>query len=444
MIRNKNIRVAFYTLGCKLNQAETEFLSGRFNKAGYHLVSPDEIADIYIINTCTVTHIADRKSRHWLRLARRKNPRSLIIATGCYAQRAPRELNQIADIVIDNKGKGHLLEIVKGLSSQYPLLPITKSQGSECIKGAPKQSNAPYNARVRSLIRIQNGCHSPCAYCIVPYVRTHEYSLPAPQIINEIKEKVAAGYKEVILTGTKVGCYSYNRTDLRGLIELILHDTNIERLHLSSLQPQEISSELLALWQDRRLCRHFHLALQSGSEIMLQRMRRCYSLGDYQRVMNLTRETISNVAITTDIMIGFPGEGGKEFEQSYHFCQQANFANIHVFPFSPRPGTVAAKAPEQVKDQVKKERAQQMLELAKCCKHDFHARFLGQLMSVLWEKETGFESNIYSGLTDNYIRVFTQSGKHLTNKITRVKLDEFYSQGMWGKLIDEDSSQGKS
>ena len=438
------MRVAFYTLGCKLNQAETEFLAGQFSKAGYHLVSPDEIADIYIINTCTVTHIADRKSRHWLRLTRRKNPRSLIIATGCYAQRAPQELSQIADTVIDNKGKEHLLEIVKGLSSQYPLPAITKSQNFECSKGETKQSEAFYNARVRSLIKIQNGCHSHCAYCIVPYVRTHEYSLPASQIINEIKEKVAVGYKEVILTGTKVGCYSHNRIGLRGLIELILHDTNIKRLHLSSLQPQEISSELLALWQDRRLCRHFHLALQSGSEIMLQRMRRCYSLDDYQKTMNLMRQAIPNVAITTDIMIGFPGEGDKEFEQSYHFCQQASFASIHVFPFSPRPETAAAKAPGQVKDQVKKERAQQMLELAKYCKHDFHARFLGQIMSVLWEKETSFGSNVYSGLTNNYIRVFTQSGRHLTNKITRVKLDEFYNQGMWGKLIDEDSSQGKS
>jgi len=259
-----------------------------------------------------------------------------------------------------------------------------------------------------------------------------------------MKEKVAVGYKEVILTGTKVGCYNHNRIDLRGLIELILHDTNIKRLHLSSLQPQEISSELLALWQDRRLCRHFHLALQSGSEIMLQRMRRCYSLDDYQKTINLMRETIPNVAITTDIMIGFPGEGDKEFGQSYRFCQQAGFANVHVFPFSPRPGTAAAKAPGQVKDPVKKERAQQMLELAKCCKHDFHARFLGQFMPVLWEKETSFGSNIYSGLTDNYIRVFTQSGKHLTNKITRVKMDEFYSQGIWGKVIGEDSSQGKS
>ncbi|MCD6599676.1 MAG: tRNA (N(6)-L-threonylcarbamoyladenosine(37)-C(2))-methylthiotransferase MtaB [Dehalococcoidia bacterium] len=438
------MRVAFYTLGCKLNQAETEFLAGQFNKAGYHLVHPDEVADIYIINTCTVTHIADRKSRHWLRLTRRKNPRSLIVATGCYAQRAPQELSQIADTIIDNKGKKHLLEIVESLSSQYPPPTITESQNPEGSTEKTKQSKTSYNTRVRSLIKIQNGCHSPCTYCIVPYVRTHEYSLPASQIISEIKEKVAVGYKEVILTGTKVGCYSHNRIDLRGLIELILHDTNIERLHLSSLQPQEISSELLNLWQDRRLCRHLHLALQSGSEIILQRMRRCYSLDDYQKTMNLMREAIPNVAITTDIMIGFPGEGDKEFEQSYRFCQQANFANIHVFPFSPRPGTVAAKAPGQVKDQVKKERVQQMLELAQCCKHDFHARSLGQIMPVLWEKETVSGSNIYSGLTDNYIRVFTHARKHLTNEITRVNLNKFYKQGMWGTLINEDSSQGKS
>ena len=449
MIGGGNIKVAFYTLGCKLNQAETELLAGQFSKAGHHLVSPNDTADIYIVNTCTVTHIADRKSRHWLRLARRKNPEALIIATGCYAQRAPQELAQIADIVIDNEGKEHLLEVVKGARSRSNVIASEAKQPRSQEK--TEQSYIPYNTRVRSLIKIQDGCHSPCTYCIVPRVRAYEYSLSASQIIEEIKQKVAVGYKEVVLTGTKVGCYSHNGTDLRGLIERILHNTDIKRLRLSSLQPQEISAEFLALWQDAvlstsegsRLCRHFHLALQSGSDTVLQRMRRGYSLDDYQKTINLIREAIPDAAITTDVMVGFPGESEEEFEQSYQFCRQAGLANIHIFPFSPRLGTAAAKMPEQVREQMKKERAQQMLELARYCKHSFYAQFLGRTMLVLWEKETNFRSGIYSGLTDNYIRVFTQSEKSLTNKITPVKLDGFYDQGMWGELVSEDSSQGK-
>ncbi|MDH5364988.1 MAG: radical SAM protein [Dehalococcoidia bacterium] len=527
------VRVAFYTLGCKLNQAETESLAGQFRGAGYQLVTPDNVADIYIANTCTVTHVADRKSRHWLRAAKRRNLGALVIATGCYAQRTPQELAQIADLVIGNEEKEHLLEIGKDLSlptspsvMASPLLrhcePFASchSEGlAEALSRSSERSEEtakgqrPKNltqdrlreailplksiTRVRSLIKIQDGCRSPCAYCIVPRVRAYEYSLPASQIIDEVKLKVALGYREVVLTGTKIGCYKDavlsdsegSSIDLRGLIERILHDTDIERLRLSSLQPQEISAEFLSLWQDGilnrspesfaschseglaealsrsserseetakgrrtknlaqgklregsgdgfRLCRHLHLALQSGSDTVLQRMRRCYSLDDYQQAVNLIKETIPGVAITTDLMVGFPGESDEEFEQSYHFCQQAGFANIHVFPFSPRPGTLAARMPQQIDERVKKERKQRMLELAQKCRHSFHEQFLGQTMPGLWEKETSLDSGIYSGLTDNYIRVFTPSYKSLTNKIASVKLVRFHDQGIWGELVE--------
>jgi threonylcarbamoyladenosine tRNA methylthiotransferase MtaB len=430
------MRVAFYTLGCKLNQAETESLANRFGKAGFQIVSPSDGADIYIANTCTVTHIADRKSRHWLRLSRRRNPQALIIATGCYAERKYQELAQLADLVIDNKEKEHLLALTQTLSLE----------GRGLGENETKQSQMPADiVRTRSLIKIQDGCHSPCTYCIVPKVRPYEYSLPASQIINEVKQKVALGYKEVVLTGTKVGSYrdtilndgEGSSTDLRDLVQRILTSTGIERLRLSSLQPSEISSEFLALWQDERLCRHFHLALQSGSETVLQRMRRSYSLDEYQRTVNLIKEKIPEVAITTDIMVGFPAESDEEFEQSYSFCQQAGFANIHVFPFSPRPETAAAGMPEQTKDKVKQERNHRMLELSRSSRRSFCERFLGQSVPVLWEKETNPRSGIYSGLTGNYIRVFAGSKKSLSNEITPVKPIEFHNQGMWGELVDE-------
>ena len=422
------MKVAFYTLGCKLNQAETESLANRFSKAGFQLVTPGEGADIYIANTCTVTHIADRKSRHWLRLARRRNPQALIIATGCYAQRNRQELAQLADFVVDNKEKEHLLALTQTLSLE----------GRGLGEGETKQSQMlAATVRTRSLIKIQDGCHSPCTYCIVPKVRPHAYSLPASQIIDEVKQKVALGYKEVVLTGTKVGSYKDDGADLRDLVQHILTSTGIERLRLSSLQPSEISSEFLALWQDEKLCRHFHLALQSGSETVLQRMRRSYSLDQYQRTVNLIKEMIPEVAITTDIMVGFPGESDEEFEQSYSFCQQAGFANIHVFPFSPRPETAAARMPEQIKDKIKAERNQRMLGLSQSCRRRFCEQFSGQTMPVLWEKETSPGSGIYSGLTGNYIRVFTRSEKSLNNEITPVKLVEFHNQGMWGELVNE-------
>ena len=430
------MKIAFYTLGCKLNQAETEALAGRFSEAGFQLVAPNDIADIYVANTCTVTHIADRKSRHWLRMARRRNPHALIIATGCYAQRNEQELAQLADIVVNNEDKEHLLAITQTFSLEE----------SELGEGEMKQPHIPGAiGRVRSLVKIQDGCHGPCTYCVVPTVRPHEYSLPAQRIIDEVKRKVAMGYREVILTGTKVGCYrdnSFNNSeepgaDLRNLAQLILDNTDIERLHLSSLRPREISPEFLNLWQNKRLCRHFHLALQSGSDTVLQRMRRGYSPDDYHRTINHIKDAITDVAITTDIIVGFPGESDDEFRQSYSFCRQAGFANIHVFPFSSRPGTAAVGMPHQVKDKVKQERMQCMLELAKNSRRSFCEQFTGRIMDVLWEKETKPGSGTYSGLTDNYIRVFVRSEKPLMNEVTPVKLVKFTNQGMWGELVNK-------
>jgi threonylcarbamoyladenosine tRNA methylthiotransferase MtaB len=261
--------------------------------------------------------------------------------------------------------------------------------------------------------------------------------LSAAQIIKEVEQKVAQGYREIVLTGTKVGSYKDDSTDFKDLIQRILRHTGIERLRLSSLQPSEISSQLLALWQDERLCRHFHLALQSGCQTVLHRMRRSYSPAEYQRTVDLINEKIPGVAITTDIMVGFPGETDDEFEQSYSFCQQAGFANIHVFPFSPRPETAAARMPGQIKDKIKQERNRRMLELSRVSHRRFCDQFLGQIMPVLWEKETSPGSGIYSGLTGNYIRVFAHSEKSLSNEITLVKLVEFHNQGIWGEIVNE-------
>ncbi len=413
-------KVAFHTLGCKLNQAETELMARRFVEGGYRVV--DRGADVYILNTCTVTHIADRKSRHTLRLWRKQNPKAFIVATGCYAQRSPEELSAIgADLVVGNDQKIYLPALIK-----------SKLAPTAICSAGQNPSNSV--SRVRSFVKIQDGCSNFCAYCIVPAVRGPEYCLPVAEVIEEIKARVSDGCKEVVLTGTKIGAYSHNQANLLHLVERILANTGVVRLHLSSLQPQELSPAFLNLWQDARLCRHFHLALQSGSNSVLKRMGRHYTIDDYRDAVSLVRKMIPDVAITADIMVGFPGETDAEFEESYRFCEEIGFANIHVFSYSPRPGTRASQMPCQVSDAVKKARSLQMLELARKSAHSFWQRFLGQDVTVLWEKEVTRGSGLYSGLSHNYIRVYTMSRERLTNQLLPVRLVRLHEQGLWGEL----------
>jgi len=416
-------RVALDTIGCKLNQAETELLAEQLAGAGYRLVSPADEADVYILNTCTVTHIADSKSRHRLRLAHGRNPDALLVATGCYAERAPRELAQIdgVGLVLDNNDKPNLLRLLEESGG------ITNPV---CGQG-DSTSRHDNGFRTRAFIKVQDGCSSFCAYCIVPVVRGRERSLPLEQVVGEVRHRLANGYKEVVLTGVKIGSYNDNGVNLKGLLEHILDETDVTRLRLSSLQPKEISSELIGLWHDRRLCRHFHLSLQSGSGAVLSRMNRHYSISDYQEAVSLIRALVPEAAITTDIIVGFPGETEAEFEQGYNICRQIEFARIHVFPYSPRQGTEAARLSHQVGAEVKKQRSQRMLALAREGARNFSRRFLGRVMPVLWEKQS---DGIWSGHTDNYIRVYSRSDEDLTNKLLPLKLVEIYKDGVWGEI----------
>jgi len=417
----ERIKVALDTLGCKLNQAETELLAREFAEAGYQLVSPDSKADVYILNTCTVTHIADRKSRHWLRLAHRQNPDARLVAIGCYAERAPEELAGIEGIslVLGNDEKSHLVPLVADMVG-----PV-RGQGDKTV---PHYGGF----RTRALVKVQDGCNNFCSYCIVPLVRGRERGLPVEQVVAEVRCRVAEGYKEVVVTGVKIGSYNDDGVNLKGLLERILAETEVARLRLSSLQPQEISTELIGLWDNPRLCRHFHLSLQSGSNAVLGRMKRGYSTSDYQRSVALIRSLVPEVAITTDIIAGFPGETEAEFEKSYNFCREMGFARIHVFPYSPRQGTEAAWMPHPVADRVKKQRSERLLALAEESALNFRRQFLGKTMPVLWEKQTG---GIWSGLTDNYMKVYTGSSEDLTNKLLPAKLVEVRGDGVWGEVL---------
>ena len=251
-------------------------------------------------------------------------------------------------------------------------------------------------------------------------MRRGENSVPVDHVVAEVAQRVDGGHKEVVLTGTKIGSYNYNGTNLAALLRSVLDETGVFRLRLSSLQPQEISAELLRLWHDSRLCPHFHLSLQSGSDSVLKRMKRHYSAYEFQQAVSLIRGKVPEAAITTDVIVGFPGETDTEFEESYNFCRQMQFARIHVFPYSPREGTEAAKMPLMVVDKVKKQRSQKMLDLAKESDYNFRQKFSGKTMTVLWEKKT--DSNVWSGLTGNYIRIYTKSNEDLANRVTPVKL----------------------
>jgi threonylcarbamoyladenosine tRNA methylthiotransferase MtaB len=263
-------------------------------------------------------------------------------------------------------------------------------------------------------------------------VRGRERSVPLEQVVDEVRQRVAHGVKEVVLTGTEIGTYNYQGgINLEGLLEHILADTNVERVRLSSLQPQEISTDFIHLWHDSRLCPHFHLSLQSGSDGVLARMKRRYVTGDYRHTIALIRRMVPETAITTDIIVGFPGETEAEFKESFDLCRQMDFARIHVFPYSPRRGTEAAQMPEQVGVEIKRQRSERMLALATESAQRFSERFLNRTMSVLWEKQTG---GIWSGYTGNYIRVHTRNHRDLTNQLLPVRIKEVRRDGVWGSV----------
>ena len=305
--------VAIQTHGCKLNQADSQVLARRFAHAGYRVVDPSEPADIYILNTCTVTHVADSKARQALRGAHRLNPTAMVVATGCYAQRAPKELARLegVSLVVGNSEKERLIDMILAARGD-PIVPC--AVGEEM----PTSLAGPGSGRTRAMVKIQEGCNQVCAYCIVPKVRGRERSIPPEELLGQVRERVEEGYKEVVLTGTQLGSYGFDLTgtNLKGLVELILRETKVKRLRISSLQPQEITLDLLELWDDRRLCPHFHIPLQSGSDYVLKRMRRRYTAAQYTEAVERVRTRVPQAAVTADVIVGFPQEGDQHFQES--------------------------------------------------------------------------------------------------------------------------------
>ncbi|MDD3480986.1 MAG: tRNA (N(6)-L-threonylcarbamoyladenosine(37)-C(2))-methylthiotransferase MtaB [Patescibacteria group bacterium] len=401
-------KIAFYTLGCRLNQSEEEFLRRKFLEAGFIVVEP-KTADIIVINTCSVTGVADKKSRQAIRALRRGNSRAKIVVMGCGAKEA-KGIEGI-DLFILNSDKENAFQII---TDYFDL------KSSNDI--ADLDNLSPKSNRTRALLKVQDGCNNFCAYCIVPYLRGREVSIKMEKILKESKELEKLGYKEIVISGVNVGRYKDGTKDLKALLEEILKTTSFPRIRLSSVNPQDISDELITLWKtEERLCRYFHLSLQSGSDTVLKRMGRPYDTKGYLDIVKRIRKAIPEVAITTDVIVGFPGETNGEFTETCDFVRKVGFAKLHVFPYSKRTGTKAAEMEEQVEEKIKKERAKKLREIGEELREGYIKRFVGQELLVLLEEKKG---EYWYGLTGNYLRVKYKSKENLENNILVVKLTE--------------------
>ena len=416
---------AILTLGCKLNIADSEAMARRLREAGWKVVDRATEANAVIVNTCSVTQVADQKSRHLLRTARRAAPGARLALTGCLLETAPADKIEAlgADLVYRQPEQVALAERL------IELIPVEPGVRAGADAGA-----RPAALKTRAFISAQEGCNDACAFCIIPRTRGRERSKSIEWVVAEAQKRESEGVQEVVITGTQLGAYGRDRGDVRlfDLMRALLAETRLPRIRMSSVQPQDLDDELIGLWQDGRLCRHFHLALQSGSATVLQRMRRRYTQQQYRTAVRRLREAVPEVAITTDVIVGFPGESEAEFEESYEFCREMGFAGVHVFPYSQRSGTLAYKLPEQVADATKKARVHRLIELASEMAGAYRERFVGSTASVLWET---CRDGVWEGLTDTYIRVRAESSADLKNRLVPVRLTATGDDGLRGEVV---------
>ena len=426
--------VAIETHGCKLNQADSAVLARQFAQAGYRLVDANRNADIIVVNTCTVTANADSKARQSLRSAHRANPDAVVVAAGCYPQRAADDLRRMPEVslVVDNRQKPDLAALA--IAERVRL---RGNRPDTSVEQAPEA--AGILRRSRAMVKIQEGCNQICAYCIVPKVRGRERSIPPDELVATVQRRVASGFKEVTLTGTQLGSYGFDldAMDLPRLLARILDETDLPRLRVSSLQAHEISPDLLQHWADPRLCPHFHVPLQSGCDAILTAMRRRYDAATYRRALALIRETVPGAGITTDIIVGFPGESARNHAASLALASELRFADIHVFPYSRRPGTTAHHLPGQVEAAEKRRRAAEMAEVAAASFANYRSALAGQTRRVLWE--TGHATDgprmVWSGLTENYVRVTARTDAELANRITPARLIRLAGKAMLAEAL---------
>ena len=404
------------SIGCKLNQSEIERMARALHHAGHRVVYDPAQAEVCLLNTCAVTSTAARKTRQTLRRLRRQNPAARVVALGCYADLWPDQLQR--------------LEGVEALAGPDILAALSLATAADRAGSFPRR-------RTRAFVKVQDGCDNHCTYCVVRLARGRERSRPLPEILDEARQLAAEGVQEIVLTGVHVGAYGRDLgLDLVDLVRAILDAVGIPRLRLSSIEPWHLRPAHLELWGDPRLCRHLHLPLQSGCDATLRRMGRRYTAAQFRALVDQARGRIPGLAVTTDVMVGFPGESEDEFAESLRFVEQVGFSRLHVFRYSPRPGTPAAAFPDPAPAHVSAERAQAMQKVSQASGRRFRAGLLGQCLPVLWESHDA-GTGLWSGLTDNYVRVVAASGQDLHNTIRPARLLALRPDGIAGELPAE-------
>ena len=435
-------KIAFYTLGCKVNQADTASMENLFLRSGHQLVSFDGEADVYIINTCVVTNTGQRKSRQTIHRAIRKNPNALIVVTGCYPQTAAEEVKAIAgvDMIIGNQDRAQIVQLVEERLAHRQTDTLDAVHKLTASTAFEEMAAGDITDKTRAFLKIQEGCNQFCTYCIIPYARGPLRSRSLESIRTETQRLISAGFKEIVLIGIHLGCYGKENTDgptLYDAVKTVLDVPGVQRLRLGSLESVEVEPRLLTLMQeDARFCRHLHLPLQSGCDKTLQAMHRPYTTAKFKTLLADIKTKVPDIAITTDVIVGFPGETEADFETTCKFAESCGFSKMHIFPFSARKGTPAEKFAGAVTEAVKKERADILGRIDETMHKAFLQAMVGQKAEVLFEQPAG--EDYFEGLTGNYQRVFVKSGgRNLGGEILPVKITAFDGEKLLGEIIKD-------
>lgn len=435
-------KIAFYTLGCKVNQADTASMENLFLRSGHQLVSFDVEADVYIINTCVVTNTGQRKSRQTIHRAIRKNPNALIVVTGCYPQTAAEEVKAIAgvDMIIGNQDRAQIVQLVEERLAHRQTDTLDAVHKLTASTAFEEMAAGDITDKTRAFLKIQEGCNQFCTYCIIPYARGPLRSRSLESIRTETQRLISAGFKEIVLIGIHLGCYGKENPDgptLYDAVKTVLDVPGVQRLRLGSLESVEVEPRLLTLMQeDARFCRHLHLPLQSGCDKTLQAMHRPYTTAKFKTLLADIKTKVPDIAITTDVIVGFPGETEADFETTCKFAESCGFSKMHIFPFSARKGTPAEKFAGAVTEAVKKERADILGRIDETMHKAFLQAMVGQNAEVLFEQPAG--EDYFEGLTGNYQRVFVKSGgRNLGGEILPVKITAFDGEKLLGEIIKD-------
>ncbi len=423
------------TLGCKVNQYESEAMAELFTNSGYEVVN-DEISDIYIINTCTVTNLSDRKSRQFISRAKTENPEAIIAVVGCYSQISPEDIEKIGDIdiILGTTDRCRIVELCElAMRDKVQINLVKKLEPGKDFEPLEITENSE---KTRSYIKVQEGCNQFCTYCIIPYARGPITSRDMNSVISEASVLSENGYKEVVLTGIHVASYGLDHGKSEALIELIEEVDKIpgiERIRMSSLEPNIITRPFMErISKLEKFCDHFHLSLQSGSDNVLKRMNRKYNSEEYTKKIELIREYYPDAGITTDIIVGFPGESDEDFKDSLNMVNDIGFSRVHAFRYSPRTGTPAAKFKDQIHGEIKKDRSNTLIELADRKSEEFLDSLIGKKLKILFETKAG---NVVEGYSTNYVKVGVSSGEDLEGQIKTVIIEERREDLLLGKLL---------